>query len=413
MIDIMDKTDNESFGPLDELDYTLSASGSADVESLKNLHRLRWIAPTLPATIGDFAFHDDNTVRGVYITQVPWRLAHALGDDAPLARQDTADNLRRILLEKPKALMEIVQDLEAAMAVEYLDQLLIRKYGEEPVPEHRLPEAHNTFRTALQGGFTLGQLIAVAWSSTASSVAWGQRTPGLKPGSVSSASVTNLERRMGFARDRAIPEYDLPNWVARPATYPTALRLLEQHNTEWEALLEFRTLQQRIASHHPESVELDLDLAEPADPDQGKTLAQLLEEHVDHKRAANERHETPITYALVNPDGSLEFRTESPIEMRDRVSLAGNGFVDRITMQEPPTLNAYIGELVPRSADMANPVADEMLWLLGNEDGPLPGPVSFFGVAPGRPSPSSLDEDHQKLLRAAHQVAQARKKANR
>src|SRR5690606_40539687 len=49
MIDIMDKTDNESFGPLDELDYTLSASGSADVESLKNLHRLRWIAPTLPA----------------------------------------------------------------------------------------------------------------------------------------------------------------------------------------------------------------------------------------------------------------------------------------------------------------------------------------------------------------------------
>src|SRR5690606_28567927 len=72
MFDIMDQTDNEYFGRLDELDYTLSASGSADVESLKNLHRLRWIAPTPPATIGDFAFHDNNTVRGVYITQVPW-----------------------------------------------------------------------------------------------------------------------------------------------------------------------------------------------------------------------------------------------------------------------------------------------------------------------------------------------------
>jgi hypothetical protein len=54
---------------------------------------------------------------------VPWRLAHALGDEAPQARWDTADDMRRVLLDRAAELKEITQDLDAVTAVMYLDNL--------------------------------------------------------------------------------------------------------------------------------------------------------------------------------------------------------------------------------------------------------------------------------------------------
>ncbi|CAL9630079.1 hypothetical protein SUDANB99_06007 (plasmid) [Streptomyces sp. enrichment culture] len=79
----------------------------------------------------------------------------------------------------------------------------------------------------LQSGYTLGRMIAMAWSAASASVSWGQRTPGLKPGAVSSGAVTNLERQLGFTRASPVPQYTLPNSVPRPATYSTATRFLK------------------------------------------------------------------------------------------------------------------------------------------------------------------------------------------
>ncbi|MBT2443014.1 hypothetical protein J7E93_23485 [Streptomyces sp. ISL-36] len=410
VIDIMERKDSESFGPLKKVDYLLGTSVSADVETLKNLHRQRWIAPTLPATIGDFAFNGDDAVRGVYVDQVPWRLAHSLGAEAPQARRDTADDTRRILLDRAPELKEIGQDLDAVTALMYLDNLLTRKYAEEPVPEHRMQEAYDTFREGLRGGFTLGQLLAVAWSATASSVAWGQRTPGLKPGSVSSAAVTNLGRRLGYAKDRPVPEYDLPNWVTPPATRATLLRLLEQHRAESEALLRFRSLQQRLGSRDLEALELDGDLAEAADSGGATTKDSSFCEYLaDLRSDARVREPSPpLTYALVVSDGSLEFRSESPEDMRENVGAAGAGLVDRIILDEPRTVHAYVGEMVPTTRENANPVATEMLRLLGCHDGPFFGAISFFAVGPRSYQPRSLDQEQQEMLCAAHEVAQAR-----
>ncbi|WP_432066566.1 hypothetical protein [Streptomyces sp. C10-9-1] len=411
LIDIMERKDSESFGPLQKVDYHLSTSGSADVETLKNLHQQRWIAPTLPATVGDFAFDDDDMVRGVYVEQVPWRLAHSLGAEAPRARRDTADGMRRILLDHAGELQEIGQDLDAVTALMYLDNLLTRKYDEEPVPDHRMQEAYETFREALRGGFTVGQLFAVAWSATASSVAWGQRTPGLRPGSVSSAAVTNLGRRIGYAKDRPVPEYDLPNWVTPPATRATLSRLLEQHRVEGEALVRFRSLRQRIGSRDLEALELDGDLAEGMAGGGATTqdhlpfsgyLADLCADVPVREPSA------PLTYALVAPDGCLEFRSESPEEMRENVGAAGAGLVDRIVLDEPRTVHAYVGEMVPATRENSNPVATEMLRLLGCHDGPFFGAVSFFAVGSRGYQPRSLDPEQQEMLCAAHEVAQAR-----
>ncbi len=92
----------------------------------------------------------------------------------------------------------------------------------------------------------------MCWSAAAGSVAWGQRTPGLKPGSVAAACVTNLARRIGYAKDRPVVEYDLPNWVSKPAVHATALRWLAKHDAAATAAAEtmhaFRSMQQRVNS---------------------------------------------------------------------------------------------------------------------------------------------------------------------
>ena len=406
MVEIMQRKDTEAIGPLQGLNYTLTASANSDIELFRTLHRERWICPTLPATTDNFAYNDDDTVRGVYITEIPWRLAPALGGKTT-ARREITDWMSRMLRTRASEVTRQVQELEAGMAVDYLEGLLTRKYNEDPIPEHRLPDAYEMFLGALQEGFTLGQLVAIAWSSAAGSVAWGQRTPGLKPGSVSSASVTNLERRIGYARDRRIEEYDVPNWVPRPAIHATALRVLEQHASETEALSLFRTLKQRTDTRALEAAEFDGDME---DLGEDQKLGDSMESWLEHLRAGRKHESTtpPITYALVTPDGSLEFHSDPVDAMRYKVGAAGAGIVDRITLPRPSPVHAYVGELVTASEELANPVADEMLRLLDCHDGPFYGPISFFAVGARSPRPRSLDEDQQEMLRAAYEVARSR-----
>jgi hypothetical protein len=406
MVEIMQRKDTETIGPLQDLNYTLTASDSTDIDVFRTLHQERWICPTLPATTGDFAYDDDGTVRGVYITQIPWQLAPALGGKTT-ARREITDLMSRMLWHRAAEVTRQVQQLEAGMAVDYLEGLLTRKYNEDPIPEHRLPDAYEMFLGALQEGFTLGQLVAIAWSSAAGSVAWGQRTPGLKPGSVSAASVTNLERRIGYARDRRMDEYEVPNWVPRPAIHATALRLLEQHASEIEALSRFRILKQRTDSRALEATEFDGDIEDLGEDQQ---IGEAMDTWLEDLRTGRKRKSTepPITYALVTPDGNLEFHAEGADQMRFKVGAAGAGVVDRITLPDPSRVHAYVGELVTASEEMANPVADEMLRLLDCHDGPFYGPISFFAVGTRTPRPRSLDEDQQEMLRAAHEVARSR-----
>lgn len=406
MVEIMERKDTETIGPLYKLNYTLTASESSDIEIMRTLHQERWVCPTTPATTEDFAFNDDGTVSGVYITQIPWRLAPALGGKTA-GRRELTELMRRHLRNQVDELTHQVRSLEAGMAVDYLDGLLTRKYNEDSIPEHRLPDAYDTFLNALQSGFTLGQLVAVAWSSAASSVAWGQRTPGLKPGSVSAASVTNLARRIGYAQDRGIQEYELPNWVPRPAIYAPALRFLQQHAAEFDALSRFHTLKQRTERQALEAAEFDGDMEDLAED---QKLGDSMESWLDDLRTGRHREpqQAPITYALVTPDGELEFHSEPAETMRAKVGAAGAGLVDRITLPRPLPVHAYVGEMVTASAELANPVADEMLRLLDCHDGPFYGPLSFFAVGSGSPRPKSLDDDQQEMLRVAHQVAHSR-----
>ena len=407
MVEIMQRKGTERIGPLKSLNYTLTASIDTDIEVFRTLHQDRWICPTLPATTDNFAYNDDDTVRGVYITEIPWQLAPALGGKAT-AHGEITKWMSRMLRNRADELTDQVHKLEAGMAVDYLEGLLTRKYNEEPIPEHRLPDAYELFLCALKEGFTLGQLVAIAWSSAAGSVAWGQRTPGLKPGSVSAAAVTNLERRIGYARDRRIEEYDLPNWVPRPAIHATALRILQQHASEVDALSRFRTLKQRTDSRALEATEFDGDMEDLGSPQE--IDGESMESWLDDLRAGRKRESTEpaITYALVTPDGDLEFHSEPVDQMRYKVGAAGAGIVDRITLPQPSPVHAYVGELVTASEELANPVADEMLRLLDCHDGPFYGPISFFATGSRSPRPRSLDEDQQEMLRAAHEVARSR-----
>lgn len=408
VVDIMQATSNTAFGPICTAEYTVSSSTDADVQMVRTLYQKNWIAPTLPAKVEDFAYEDDNTVCGVYPDRIPWRLAYSFGDDDVQARRDATDELHYFLADEDVLLRDVLVDLEASMAVDYLNGILNRKYREDPVPDHRLPDAYETFRDALKDGFNLAQLVAVAWGATSTSVAWGQRTPGLKPGSVSAASVTNCARRIGYAKDRPVPEYDLPNWVARPAMHATALRLVEAERARTAVLGKFLTLKQRISSAAAEAYEME------ADFDEGREdfspIGQGLVIDVERLRSGRPGADrgTPISYMVVTPDGALRECKGSAAQMRCETNTAGGGMVDRIMIDETPTVNAYIGELVEASTANLNPVGHEMLRLLGSNGSPLLGPISFFCVGLRHKVPRSLDDAHQELIRAAYEVAKDR-----
>ncbi|MFJ5098970.1 hypothetical protein [Streptomyces sp. NPDC088557] len=388
MLSIMIASGTYTFGPLNKLSYHLSPTERSDAEVFAELHTQGWIAPTLPATTKDFVFADKNTVDAVYVEQVPWRLAHACGDTLQ-DHQDIVQHLRLALLDTADSLQALAEDLTVATSVAYLNSLLVTKYQEDPLPEHRLPDAHVFFRQALRRGFTMGQTLAVAWSAAASAVAWGQRTPGLKAGAVPSAAVTNLERRLGFARDQKVPEYDLPHWVTPPANYRTVSRLLEQHQAESHALMRFHSLQQRVATRETEELELTGDLADT-------------QEDVPQ----NSPDGTQITYGIITPNGTLEFRTGTTDDMKREIGTPSH------REPLPIPLSATLSMHVPTSAPhrtaraLANPIASSMAYLLTGSLLPVDGTVVFAaaGPTPGH----GLREDQQKMLQAAHAVAELR-----
>lgn len=408
MVDIMGRNDAKSFGPLKKASYTLTGTDGGDIEALRQLHAGRWIAPTLPATTGDFAFNDDDTVRGVYVDAVPWRLARWLGERATEAREEARNCMDTALYElgDPTAVVKVIRDLEAGMVVRYLSGLLEHKYREDPIPENRLPDAHAIARDALEEGFTLGQMLAIAWSAVSRSAGWGARTAWVKPGMVSSAAVTNLGKGVGFAKDRPVPEYDPPHWLPEPAALAAAHKLLERDAAAKAALNEFLGLHQRINARSPEAVDFHDELDEVG---AAGSFGEDFQKHVDELMAGVKPEDTTpaLTFAVVTEDGELQVKTSTVGDMKE-IAGAPYGMVDRIMINGTKTLDAYIPDFADSNVHKANYVAAEMLGLLGDSSGVVCGTVAFFQTGPGSHRPHSLDSEHQELIKLAHIVAQER-----
>ncbi|MEV7676928.1 hypothetical protein [Streptomyces sp. NPDC088752] len=231
-----------SFGPLKSLSYTITSFTSSDIELFREMFQARWIAATTPATVECFTYDEDDQAITMYIDAVCWTFPRWFGLTSREAAVTAAKVLRNQLADQIDAIIEIVQQLEANMAVGYLDGLLTGHYGELPIPEHRLPDAYEYALKALRNGYALEQVVSMAWSAAAASVAWGQRTAGLKPGAVSSASVTNLGRHIRFTNNRPVPHCDILNSVPRPAMYGTAIRFLSERQEAHASLANFRAV---------------------------------------------------------------------------------------------------------------------------------------------------------------------------
>jgi hypothetical protein len=399
---MMQSADKESVGPLNSAKYTFTGTPDGDVAALKELHGKRWMVPTFPVTVGDIAFDENDRAMGAYVTQIPWRLPAwlGIGGDAREAARDTAE----CILEDEIGVADLraeVLGLEADLVVRYLAGLLAHKYQEAPIPDDRLPEAHQIARNALDSGFTVGQMVAVAWSAASRSVAWGARTPWIKPGMVSAAAVTNLAKGVGYAKDRPVVEYELPNWLATPAILPIGRRLLhriEAAEADYSAL---RGLRQRIKERLP--VEFYDEIADHPDalPPAEEEPSDILDFIIQREPA--EDRSPLLTCALVTAEGEIEFATLSVNRMKE---IAGAPYgVDRIFVEGTPTINAYCTDFAENGVHGFNHVAGEILRLIGGGAGLARGTIAFFHVRSGSHRPLSLDAEHRDLLATAHRVA--------
>ncbi|WP_148283106.1 MULTISPECIES: hypothetical protein [Kitasatospora] len=403
-VNMMHRTEKESFGPLRTAKYTFTGTLDRDIEAIKELHSKRWLVPTFPATVGDIVFDDDDRAVAVYVTQIPWRLPAWMGIGADA--RDMARGSADYILEYETALGDLreeVLNLEADLVVRYLSGLLAHKYQEAPIPEDRLTEAHDTARDALESGFSVGQMVAVAWSAASRSVAWGARTPWIKPGMVSAAAVTNLGKGVGYAKDRPVVEYELPHWLAEPAILAIGRRILRGSEGRQAVHDALRSVQQRINAREP--VDLHDALVEPADDlvvapaDSGGPTDMI--DFIAAPESDIDRSPL-ITCALVEADGSMEFKTITVDQMKE---LAGDPYgVDRIFVDGTPSINAYCTEYADNAIHGFNYVAGEMLRLLGGGVGAARGSIAFFQVRKGSHIPSSLDLEHQELLKLAHRA---------
>ncbi|MFB6632173.1 hypothetical protein ACFCWY_19970 [Streptomyces sp. NPDC056362] len=400
LAEIILRNDLQSFGPLKAVEYTITASSSTDIELFRDMFQAHWIAATTPATVDCFSYDEDDQAETMYVSAVCWTFPRWLGPTTREAATAAVDQLSKYLADHTDAVCAAVQSLEAGMAVDYLNGLLTDRYGELPIPEHRLPDAYEHALGALQSGYALEQVVYMAWMAAAASVAWGQRTRGLKPGAVSSASVTNLERRIGFAKDRPMQHYDVPNSVPRPAMHSTAVRFLEERREIDAALARFNALHQRINSRDAMDLDHDPDDA-PGDGwvrfDSGKWLEDL-----------TEGKETPDTtpvviFAAVTPTGDLAIQTATEQRMRYEVG----GMPEGLPLDGSATLDALVPIFEDHKTHKPNPVATRMIELLGGGFGIVNGTVVFFQTSVGSRHPRDLDGDHQELLRAAHAAAKA------
>lgn len=126
-------------------------------------------------------------------------------------------------------LNETVLAMESRHVLAYLNTLLTGKYGYPEIPEARLAEATTTIRDGLEGGYTPGQMIAIAWRAADSSAGWKERNARLGPPEASSATVTLLRRKLDDARERRlpVPEYDAPRSLIIPPAVRPGRRLLD------------------------------------------------------------------------------------------------------------------------------------------------------------------------------------------
>lgn len=393
ILDIMEHGDSHTFGPLTDLPYTLAGSREADIAALKELHDLRYIAPTFPAKVGDFTYNDDDTVTGFYVAQLPWKLTGWTQDEAAEAR-DLTRRLASLALIHPaekQPAVDVIRDLEAQLTVDYLSGLLVNKYDGEPIPEHRLADAYETARQALEDGFSLGQMIAVCWSAASRSVAWGARTSWAGPSQVAAAAVTNMGKGVGYAKDRPVVEYEPPKWLHEPAAVSALYRLLRRNKAAKSTLQALRSLRQRINEHDARAVDLHDELDSlPAQPR-------------DDSR--------PLRFAVVTPDGQFAVR-DATVEAMKHAAGYPYGMVDRIIIDGTRTLDAYIAELADTNVHEPNYAAARMLDFLGASPDPVWGTVAFFQTRPGSHLPHSLDAEHQELLELAYQATRERLSGN-
>ncbi|WTX00964.1 hypothetical protein OG216_46925 (plasmid) [Streptomycetaceae bacterium NBC_01309] len=407
--EILTRSGHDGIGPLNTLPYTFTGSAAGDIAAIEELYAKRWLAPTLPATIGDFTFDEDDQVDAVLIAQVPWAIAFRSGDEL----EESADYIKyRVevsLFDEVDTVRSILADLEAGMAVGYLDGLLTSKYREDAIPEHRLPDAYSFAKDALSGGFTLEQVIAVAWSAAASAVAWGQRTPGLKAGSVSAAAVTTLERRVEWAKDRPVVEYNLPHWLTRPTVRATARRYLDAqtyHQAYEDAMNAVAELRHRVNGRPPEVLGENVT---PDSPDPTRSFGEFLD---DFAAGTPRPVDGPvIEFAVVTPDGVLEFRSAPKSEM-GILAGAAHGLAERMVIEDIPRVGAVVPVVVDPDELPANPVAARMLAVFGADASGARGTVVFHQTI-GRSRVATFDQDVRDLIQAAHIAATVQTTATR
>lgn len=109
----------------------------------------------------------------------------------------------------------------------YLDELLVDKYGYPAVPETRRQELAENIRLGLVAGYTPGQMICFAWRAADTAAGWKERNARMGPPEASSAAVTILRNKIEKAIEvhHSIPEYDSPRWHQQPVAL-LALRKL-------------------------------------------------------------------------------------------------------------------------------------------------------------------------------------------
>lgn len=400
--EILQNSGDDSLGPLKSLKYTITGSASSDIALCREMFEERWLAATTPAKLDAFTFDDDGNATSLYVDAVSWTFPRWLGSTPREATATAATTLSKYLTEHTDTVQGIKKKLEASMTVEYLEDLLTTRYNESPIPENRLPDAYDIALRGLQSGYAFEQMLAMAWSAASASVSWGQRTPGLKPGAVSSGSVTNLERQLGFTRDRPVPHYKLPHSVPRPALYSTAIRFLTEHEEAASALAAFSAIHQRINSQDAQVldnglVEPDAEEADEEPFDQDVWLENLLK---GKKEPAPDR--TPIvTFAAVTPSGDLAIKEDTVRQMRETAGL----MTESLPLDGTPSLDALVPVFQDKVTHPPNPLATRMIELLGGGYGIVNGTVVFFQTSSRSRKPRSLDDDHLELVRAAHAAA--------
>lgn len=112
-----------------------------------------------------------------------------------------------------------IRNMIVSDTVSYLDGLLIERYEYPPTPESRFSELTAAVLHGIDLGYTLGQLICLAWRAADSAIPWAQRTVRgyTTHAAASAAAISSLLKKIDYAytRQQTVPEYDLPPWHHR------------------------------------------------------------------------------------------------------------------------------------------------------------------------------------------------------